>query len=123
MNTNNEKEIIKFKIIAIIIIALVIILVGGCQDRGKPIQQTQYWESQPFTLTVHLYESSRQISREYHRLYGDDGKERYGFAVWYPNDNECVIHTLELKYQNEKFKMETTGHELYHCIYGSYHPE
>lgn len=41
---------------------------------------------------------------------------RRGIAIWSPGDNKCEISFVA-------GDMETAGHELHHCIYGSFHPE
>ena len=57
--------------------------------------------------------------------------DQWGFAAWSEqrtpdgilietDKNSCVIHTFQPKRQNDQL-VRTMGHELLHCIYGSYH--
>ena len=59
--------------------------------------------------------------------------EQWGFAAWNEfldrNGNpvnlpeqqyQCTIHTFQPKRQNDQLVL-TLGHELLHCVYGSYH--
>ena len=59
--------------------------------------------------------------------------EQWGFAQWNEfldkdgnsialsgQQYQCTIHTFKPKRQNEQLVL-TLGHELLHCVYGSYH--
>jgi hypothetical protein len=53
-----------------------------------------------------------------------EGK-REGMAYWYKNDpdNECTIYVPSPKGISLKEAESIYGHEILHCIYGSYHIE
>lgn len=72
----------------------------------------------PLNITIYTYENRGKLMQALNT------KERVrGQAFWYEkpeNPNECTIHVLE---PNRVDGDITTswGHELMHCVYGSYH--
>lgn len=42
-----------------------------------------------------------------------------GFSVI--RGNQCEIHVLPIKHANDRERMRLWGHELAHCVYGTYH--
>ena len=48
-----------------------------------------------------------------------------GWSIWSPNNEElgCTVHVVKLKSGTDNSGMTTWGHELAHCMYGTYHKE
>ena len=86
--------------------------------------------------TVYFYNSTEEVQskyREIHNLPRDHKTNIQGFAQWPefrdPNGNPivddtkpltCVIHTIKPKKIDDEATL-TLGHEMLHCIIGSYH--
>lgn len=77
-------------------------LVGCGKPKHEDFQKTE------IELKINVYDTEEQLKREV----GD----KLGQAIWSPNDNKCEIWIV-------KWDMKTTGHELHHCMYGSFHKE
>jgi hypothetical protein len=117
-------------------ILLGLIFVAACEPRKEPIVKTIDRTSAPVIITVYVYDTQRELDEAYRRLHnirrGDDSESRYGFArwpEWYDKDGNmvsdggpwtCEIHMLEPKYIDDERTL-TLGHEMVHCLYGSYH--
>ena len=74
-------------------------------------------ERVPMTITVHAYKNRAELIRntqEYHTQH-----ER-GLAVWNKSGGRCHIYVVRPKKVNDK-EFETWGHELAHCVYGTFH--
>lgn len=113
-----------YKCVMGVIILISLLLIGYWQFNNRsPIIPTHNWVETPINVTTHFYDSVRSLSQAYWTNVKDDGKERYGWAVWYPEDKECVIHVVEVKHANDNRVIETLGHEFLHCLYGSWHKE
>lgn len=69
--------------------------------------------------------AKRQISVEVHedresmlKAYGKNPPANLAaFAKW--NNYRCTIHIID---PARRYKPETYGHELVHCLYGDFHP-
>jgi len=91
------------KLTAVVLAAATFLFVGCEPKTPKFPAKTQVVE-----LTVVTYHHKDAIMRA---LEG-----RIGMAVWSPNDNKCEVHFVA-------GDMVTAGHELHHCLYGSFHEE
>jgi len=84
-------------------------------------------------VVVHFYDSSREVTDKYKELRDIPRirriPERDGFAIWTEWTGEksedeiytCEIHTLRPNKIDDNATM-TLGHEMLHCIFGTYHP-
>lgn len=73
------------------------------------------------SIKVNIFKSKRELRKAYKEKYpeGDDASEVLGFSTWYsPHDGTCNIYVPEPKDDDD---LETWGHELAHCVYGSWH--
>ena len=68
-------------------------------------------------ITVHTYKNRKALI-EATTKYGT--QDEIGLAVWNNKNNKCDIYVLEVKSKNSQ-QLETWGHELSHCVYGSFH--
>lgn len=74
---------------------------------------------QPFEMTVITYESKRDLNRAANIIFNDNRKDRDGFAVW--TLTKCTIHVLNLRRPTDRETLPEWGHELAHCVYGTFH--
>jgi len=116
------------------LLMVTLILVAACEPRKEPIKKIFDQTGKPMTITVYTYDSQRELDEAFRDLHnarrGDDVDSRYGFARWHEWRNqggqivrvepECEIHVVEPKYVDDE-ETVTLGHELLHCLYGSYH--
>lgn len=89
---------------ALAIVLGLTVALAGCSKKEPKFEKT----TKTIELTIVIYSSEREAVQEL------DG--RVGMAVWSPNDNKCTVHFAA-------GDMETAGHELHHCVYGSFHSE
>lgn len=112
----------KFKIT---IVALLTLLLVSC-DQPTSLNKTHDVTDQYIDIRVQTFPSQRQLNKFLNRK---DGEEVEGLAQWaHPKGdltkvNRCDIYVVEPRDSRDYGQMETWGHELMHCIYGSYHPE
>lgn len=120
---------------------IVVIILSSCEtQQGEPVVGTLDRTGKPMQVTVHFYDNTRQVTEMYRKLHNIPRRnpvpEQLGFAMWpewrnqlgenadKPEGEEydCEIHTLEPRFVDDGATM-TLGHELLHCVYGSYHPK
>ena len=91
-------------------------------------------ENQPIEITVTFYDSPAEVTKKFKEINNIPTLRRIplrqGFAVWEewidengkPNDEiyTCQIHTIR-PLRIDDSATTILGHELLHCIYGSYH--
>ena len=112
----------KFKIT---IVALLTLLLVSC-DQPTGIKKTHDVTDQYIDIRVMTFDTESQLNKFLKRK---DGEEVEGLAQWvHPKGDltkvkRCDIYVVEPNGSRDYGQMETWGHELMHCIYGSYHPE
>lgn len=107
---------------AIVIGIFVLFHVFG--NSKQELTKTENWEGVPIQVTTHFYDNVRSLGEAYRRLVDpEDEQTREGFAIWYQGEPECQIHTLRVRHQSDETRIETLGHEMLHCIIGTWHDE
>lgn len=118
--------------IATIVAFACIVLLMGCQPETPqaPIDVKYDRSGTTLEITTVFYDSRMDLTAAYMRFYPKTDPEYarrvLGFSQWRqtlggdPADNQCVVHTVRPKYIDDDTVM-TLGHEVLHCIYGSYH--
>jgi len=72
----------------------------------------------PIKVVVHS--SEEDLNKAFKTFYGvDEGREVWGWYAYVAG--VCEIHVTELRDVRKDPRMHTWGHELAHCVYGSYH--
>jgi len=81
-------------------------------------------------ITVIWHKSQQAVDKAYVEEFGRERNERginrLGFAVWANPSREpkwCRIHAMKPTRVKNDDKMDTLGHEMLHCMIGTFHPE
>lgn len=112
----------KNKIIATVLLTMFLI---SC-DQPTSLNKTHDITGEYVDIRVQTFSSQRQLNKYLKRKEGDEVE---GLAQWaHPKGDltkvkRCDIYVVEPRDSRDYGQMETWGHELMHCIYGSYHPE
>jgi hypothetical protein len=110
---------------------ILLLLVGvaalsGCEPKREPIVKEFDRTGQEVCIVVNSYETEKDLHLALkNRIPGYNldqlqNTRLYGQAIWSPSDNKCEIFSLLPKSIDDEHTL-TIGHELLHCIYGSYH--
>jgi len=122
-----------------LLIAITLFLVG-CGEQSSNIKPTIDRVGQEMTVKVFFYPDSESLEEAYRKVNNLSEivpvPEQWGFAQW----NEwrspegiyiepetprywCNIYVIQSKRQGDQnpVTLLTLGHELLHCLYGSYH--
>lgn len=91
-------------------LALALALVG-CDQRStyEKSLETAKPERTEIQVVVHLYQNTAELEKVV-------GTHRFAMSKWSPNDNRCDIYV-------KQGDTKSLGHEMQHCIFGSWHPE
>jgi len=120
---SKEEDKVIWAGIGILFIVLLFVYIN-LFDRKEPLLQSENWEGVPIATTVYFYDNHKQVGEAYARLVDpEDSYQREGFAIWYKGEPECQIHTLRIRHQKDEKRIETLGHEMLHCIIGTWHEE
>ena len=113
----------------LIAIAALMLLVVGCvkKESQETIKGTQEFSGVEFPITVHVFETKSEMHKHL-RENNIDRRKVQGKASWLVAADmsvlySCDIYVVKPKGVNDNNKLETWGHELAHCVYGTYHPE
>jgi hypothetical protein len=98
--------------------AIAAFLIVACGERKPNIVKQLDREGKPTIVTVHFYENERELKQAMQRYNPPEGLQ--GMAIWSESDAVCTIHTLAVKRVDDE-ATRTLGHEMLHCIYGSFH--
>ena len=114
----------KFKVIITAVLALLLV---SC-DKPTGIKKTHDVTDQYVDIRVMTFETESQLNK-FLKLKSYSGQEVEGLARWaHPKDDmtkvkRCDIYVVEPSGVRDTGTLSTWGHELAHCIYGSYHKE
>lgn len=76
-------------------------------------------------ITVIFHPSQAAVDKAYRDQFGRSNIDRLGFAVFANPGNRpywCTIHAQKPTRRDDE-KMDTLGHELTHCLLGTWHEE
>lgn len=103
---------------------------GDSSNNGAGIQGTVNRLEKEITITVTTVKNETQLNNLYFELTGITVPridEQYGFAQWNeradgsdPESYNCQIYIIEPKRADDQ-QILTLGHEMAHCLWGSYH--
>ena len=116
--------------ILLIIAFLLMLGLSSCSEdiMGKPLKRTHNLNGKEFPIKVISFESEPEMHKYFqkHKL---QKKKVLGMAVWDVDTNDpdivygCTIYVVDPKGLTDSNRFETWGHELVHCVYGSFHKE
>lgn len=107
-------------------------LLSSCskQDNGPELIKTHDYSNRELPITVMVFESNSDLNSY---LRSKDLTQREskvdGLALWSLNAKDktevmdCTIYVVEPKGSQDYKKLTTWGHELVHCVYGSFHKD
>lgn len=118
----------------LIVIALFLV---SCGEQQSNIEPTIDRIDQDIKVRVIFHDTTDSLEEAYRVAHNLNNRvpvpEQWGFARWNewrdsdgnyvePPDAEywCTIHTFRPRRQNDQH-VTTLGHELLHCVYGSFH--
>jgi len=87
-------------------ITILVVLLFSCLPQSTTRQE--FNREKTVITRYHVYENKRELQKV-------TGKKS-GQAVWSPNDQICDVYLV-------RWDFESTGHEIHHCLYGSFHKE
>lgn len=127
-------------ILGVILITIIIVMFSFKSLTLEKVDPSFDRSKTELPITVYFYDTATQVTKKYRELHDiDRGVEiasRKGFANWpeWRNDDDepvdppadaildCEIHTVKPKNVDDDATL-TLGHELLHCLYGSYHQQ
>ena len=107
------------------------LIIAGCGDSGNErIEGSINRLEREIVVTVTTVKNEQELKKLYKQLTGNSNPpDQYGFAQWneladasngdVENPN-CQIYIIEPKRKDDN-NILTLGHEMAHCIWGSYH--
>jgi hypothetical protein len=114
-----------------IITGLLALFLTSCDNDGsKGLPEDFDRSEEVIEVTVIWHKSQQAVDSAYVEEFGRARNEsainRLGFAVWADPSREpkwCRIHAVKPTRVKNDEKMDTLGHELLHCVIGTFHPE
>lgn len=111
-----------------ILLSILAVFMVSCDVPEKTITKTHDVTDQYVDIRVMTFETMSQLNK-FLELKAYSDQEVEGLARWvHPKDDmttvkRCDIYVVEPSGVRDTNTLETWGHELAHCIYGSYHKE
>lgn len=113
-------------------IAMCFTLLTGCVGNNRLFKGEMDRTSIPFEMIVYTYDSREAVTASYENAKRNrNGKYVHdvwlidGWAGWTDDKpHKCEIHVVKpakLGSSDNRSITRTWGHELMHCVYGSYH--
>lgn len=111
-----------------LLLLLVALMLAACSDEPKQTPIKKDFERTEVQLTIVIHDNWRGVSKAYHKEYPKSNRKttRHGYAVWFRggnHENACTIHIVMPKNLEDDYQFQTIGHELTHCIHGTFHKE
>jgi len=112
-----------------LIAAICVLLFVSCDSEFSSLVEEHNAEGQDFTINVKTFSSQRALNRYLESKRYNSGPEVEGLARWaikpetQTAPRRCDVFVVKPKSQRDHATQETWGHELMHCVYGSYHED
>jgi len=120
--------ITKFKVAVLAVITALFLV--SCDPSTSKLPEDFDRSGEAVHITVIFHPNQQAVDKAYVEEFGRARNEsninRLGFAVWANPGNKpywCRIHAQKPTKVNGDEKMDTLGHELLHCMIGTFHPE
>ena len=72
------------------------------------------------SLNVNIYENRKAMRLDINKRFPTVERNIEGLAIWFLNDKDNTCNIFVTSPKND-FDINTWGHELAHCVYGSWH--
>lgn len=101
----------------------------SCDSQKEELVETHNYEGREFKIIVEVFDSRLELNKTLEKLYPEyKGKELEGLALWsitkdMENMDLCTVYVVRPKHAEDNPEFTTWGHELVHCIYGSFHKQ
>ena len=107
----------------IFLITILLSIIAGCNPAPN-IDKSFDRSGQVMEIVVHTHTSQKVMYDALYLRTGINYKESglQGLAIWSNSDNLCEVYIVEPKRIND-INSNTLGHEMLHCLYGTYHKE
>ena len=99
----------------------------ACGD-GATITPDQDRTGTPITLTVYWAQTDAELRQQWEHRTGQPASQapnQWGFAQWNQNapvgEYWCDVFVLQPRRADDS-RMTSLGHEVAHCVWGSWHP-
>lgn len=105
---------------------MVILFLASCEQQKPEMKKEHNRSGKPITITVYEYNSYKEVSDALAKFQKDlnqpvTKETSLGWSGWDREEPfECVIHIKPPKRIDDEDTL-TLGHEMSHCLYGSYH--
>lgn len=110
-----------------IIIGVMVLFMVSCEPSpNEKISGTQDYSGTQFPITVYTFQNQREFDKAVKDIKTHD-EPALGYSRWYLSKktgemSRCEIYVIVPEGVEDKH-MTTWGHELAHCVYGTYHRE
>ena len=109
-----------------LVVLTLVILVSCNPSPEQKISGTQDYSGTQFPITVYTYENKSELNKAIKEK-KPHGQRVEGLALWFLSKEtnkmkRCEIHVVRPSKVDDE-NMLTWGHELAHCVYGTYHKE
>jgi hypothetical protein len=91
------------------------------------VSGTHDYAGKEFPITVIVYDTPAQLNKVANEKGITESAD--GFALWAIKKNDpttmtkCTVHVVKPSSVRDYEQMTTWGHELVHCVYGTFHKE
>lgn len=105
---------------------IAILLLASCEQQKTPMQKEHNRTGKPITITVYEYGSYTEVSAALTKFQKELGQPitkqtSLGWSGWDKEEPyQCEIH-IKPPTKIDDDDTLTLGHEMAHCLYGSYH--
>ena len=107
---------------------LILVMMAACNDGSNTsyLERSHDASGVDVVIRVTTFDNQALLNSGIQKLYpGRPAVE--GFAAWridtMDNVRRCDIYVEEPQSKRDLYQMEIWGHELMHCVYGSFHEE
>lgn len=123
-------------LLLVLVIGAIVFTISKIGPQGERVDQTHDRSETPIKITVYFYPNNSAVTTEYRIRHNIPRTNPFpgveGFAIWpewigedgnrieKTDELECEIHSVRPKTVDDNATL-TLGHELLHCLYGSYH--
>lgn len=113
------------KLIVVCFLFITLVSIQSCESENSAMTETHNAEETDIIVSVKTFTTQDKLNK-YVRKHDLEVVEVEGLAQWRLKKGEdvpyrCDIYVVKPKSSKDYETQETWGHELMHCIYGSYH--